>query len=136
MDVMNKNGIAIDYSTIFIHDDTLEYAFDSVYSLLMNEGRPTAIFTGNDNLAMVAMEAIKKNGLRIPEDVSVAGFDNLNISKYFNPSLTTVDTPKYKLGRKAMELLLKKIKGQKVENFFMKTELVIRKSTQVVIYSK
>ncbi len=129
---MNDNGISVDYTSIFIHGDTLQYAFDSAYSLLMNENRPTAIFTGNDNLAMAVMEAVRRSGLRIPEDVSVAGFDNLDLSKYLNPSLTTVENPKYRLGKKAMKLLLKKMKGEKVENFFMQTELIIRKSTQSI----
>ena len=66
--------------------------------------------------------------LRIPHDISVVGFDNLNLSRYLIPSLTTVHVPHYELGKKVMELLLKKMKGEKVENVNMETTVILRKS--------
>lgn len=81
-------------------------AFAVALALLERDDRPTAIFCFNDKMAMGAYDAIKRLGLRIPQDVAVIGFDNLElIAAQLYPPLTTVELPHYELGRRAVELL-------------------------------
>lgn len=129
LDVLEENYIHIDPSLIYFEDETLDYAYTAASKMLMRSDRPTAIFTGNDYQAIAVMAAVNKAAMDIPNDISIAGFDNLLMSRYYSPSLTTVDMPKYTLGGKAMNILLKKLKGEKVGNIVMKTELIIRNST-------
>lgn len=75
-----------------------------------------AIFAGSDLMAMGAMKALLKKGVRIPEDIAIAGFDNIPNSDMLPVSLTTVDTPIFELGEIAADMLIKLIKGDQVEN--------------------
>ena len=129
LNVLDETYIPIDPSLIHYERQTLDYAFEVACKMLRRSDRPTAIFTGNDALAAAVISAAEKLNFKIPNDLSIAGFDNLVVSKYYSPSLTTVDMPKYMLGRKSMELLLRKIKGETVDDTVMKTELIIRDST-------
>ncbi len=83
-----------------------------------------------DNIAIGAYKCIKDHGLRIPEDISIIGFDDLIISNYLDPPLTSVKQPKTSMGYQAMELLLKLIRKEKVKNsqILLEHELVIRDS--------
>ncbi len=79
---------------------------------LMNEARPpTAIFCANDLMAVGAIEALRQLGLRVPEDVSVMGYDDQEISRHTHPPLTTMVLPNYDMGRAAVELLFDVIDG-------------------------
>ncbi|MFY9176651.1 MAG: LacI family DNA-binding transcriptional regulator [Caldicoprobacterales bacterium] len=126
--VLSDHGIEFDPDIVYIDGDTPDYAYSSVIEMLTRYKRPTAIFTGNDYLAPAVYSAINDLMLKIPYDVSVVGFDNLNLSRYLTPPLTTVHVPHYELGKKVMELLLKKIKGDKVQNVNMETMVIVRKS--------
>jgi LacI family transcriptional regulator len=89
---------------------------ESVYSLdggqrictelLSGSDRPTAIICGNDVLAAGAMRGARQLGLRIPEDISIVGFDNIDLAAALNPPLTTVNTPHRQMGRAAAKMLL------------------------------
>jgi len=81
--------------------------------LLLERGTSfTAIFARNDITASGAMQEIKKSGLRIPEDVSVAGVDNIAFSAHLEPPLTTIDTNMLEIGRLAVAFLLDRVEGQ------------------------
>jgi LacI family transcriptional regulator len=76
----------------------------------MQEARPpTALFCANDLMAIGALEAIKSLGLKVPEDVSVMGYDDQEISRHTRPPLTTVLLPNYEMGRSAVESLLHEV---------------------------
>ncbi len=79
--------------------------FDATLSLLKAPRPPSAIFCANDLMALGALEAIKQLGLRVPEDVSVMGYDDQEISRHTHPPLTTLVLPNYEMGRAAVELL-------------------------------
>lgn len=94
--------------------------------------RPTALFCGNNLLALGALNAIRERGWRIPEDVALGAFDNLDWAALIDPPLTVVEQPVYELGQTAAELLMKRIQDasrpfQKVE---LKTRLRVRQSSQ------
>ncbi|MDR0642516.1 MAG: LacI family transcriptional regulator [Treponema sp.] len=95
------------------------------------DNRPTAIFCISDAIARGCTEAIAGSGLRIPEDMAVAGFDNSIMSRLYWPKITTVSQPVYELGGKAVERLISILKGDKdVQNkIVVGHQLIVREST-------
>lgn len=87
-----------------------------------------AIFAGDDDSAHGAMLAIQRAGLRVPQDIAVVGFDDLFVSQYLAPPLTTVHAPIEEAGRRGVEQLIRLISGQATEDVLLPTELVVRRS--------
>lgn len=93
-------------------------------------GRPVDAFFGrNDKLACLAMNACQEMGLIIPRDVAVIGFDNSTLSRFVTPKLTTMEMPRSEIGRAAVEMLYQLIAGQRPEDVFFQTKLILRQST-------
>jgi len=92
----------------------------------------TAIITLNDLMAFGAMKAIREEGLHIPEDISVIGFDNIYLSETACPPLTTIHIPKYEIGQIAMKLLLEMIDGEDVQSVKLESTLILRDSVAPV----
>lgn len=92
-----------------------DYSYNSIAAaldyFLKSDTKPDSIICYNDHMAMSLMEALYKRGLRIPEDIAVAGFDNLEIGRDVTPALSTVTFPIYEMGQTAMKLLLDAFKG-------------------------
>ena len=80
--------------------------FEATLSLMREARPPTAIFCANDLMALGAMEALAQLGLKVPEDVSLMGYDDQEISRHTHPPLTTMVLPNYEMGRAAVEALL------------------------------
>ncbi|HPC72640.1 MAG TPA: LacI family DNA-binding transcriptional regulator [Treponema sp.] len=106
---MEAAGLEINPEYIRIADFTEASGYRAMRELLDLKDRPTAVFAGNDVVAYGAMQAIQDAGLSIPEDISLAGFDDDYLSRYLNPPLTTVTQPAAGLGEAAARLLLKQI---------------------------
>jgi DNA-binding LacI/PurR family transcriptional regulator len=104
--------------------------FNAMQTLLAQPERPSALFVFNDMMAMGAISAIHQAGLRVPEDISLIGYDNVELAQYLSPPLTTINQPKEALGRLAVTRLLARIHGQQIENRLITLEpnLVIRQS--------
>ena len=100
-------------------------------SLLSGENRPTAIFCISDTLALGAVNAAQNLGLSVPEDVSVVGFDDVELTIMIRPGITTMAQPCFQLGECAMELLLHQLRGDAdyQREIKLDTELVVRAST-------
>ncbi|WP_409345569.1 LacI family DNA-binding transcriptional regulator [Paenibacillus sp. MBLB4367] len=97
---------------------------------LIASGKPfTAVVCTNDMMALGAMNALKHAGLNVPEDVSVMGFDGIQIGGYWDPSLTTMAVPTVSLGERAFELLYTNLKKDNTGYFLNKLELIERNST-------
>jgi len=94
---------------------------------------PTAIFASNDVMAMGVMDAVRNRNLRIPDDISIVGFDDIPQSAMINPSLTTVQQPLEQMGRVATQMLLGILKNPQkdVGRIELPTELIVRSSTSV-----
>jgi LacI family transcriptional regulator len=92
--------------------------------------RPTAIFAGNDMIALGVLLAIREAGLRCPEDVSVMGFDDLDLAETTNPSLSSVSQSGYQLGTSAARLLLDRLQGDQgpAKHLILETSLKLRYS--------
>ncbi|GAB6930368.1 LacI family DNA-binding transcriptional regulator [Paenibacillus sp. JCM 10914] len=98
--------------------------------LLRSKDRPTAIFCCNDLLAIGALQAAKEAGVRVPEDLSVVGFDDTILSTVTNPSLTTISQPMDQMAQLAFNLLMNPPESSEIkQRIIMQPELVIREST-------
>jgi LacI family transcriptional regulator len=100
-------------------------------TLLDLENPPTAIFASNDAMAMGAMDAVRNGGLRIPEDISILGFDDVPQAALVRPALTTVRQPLEQMGGVATQMLLDLLKNpdKHIERIELPTELIVRGST-------
>jgi LacI family transcriptional regulator len=103
---------------------------EAMQRLLQRDPRPTAVIASNDLTAIGAMRAIRQQGLRVPEDISVVGFDDIQMAEFTEPPLTTVRLLRTEVARLACVALLQSIRthGAGVE-FRMGTALVVRSST-------
>lgn len=120
---------------VCIDDIRLEKGgFDKMQKLLRGQEKVTAVFCVNDNMAIGAIKAAKNEGLRVPEDISIVGFDDLPIASYLDIPLTTVKQPKGEIGNMAASILLKNIDNKKhsfIQNIILKPELIIRQTTTI-----
>lgn len=135
---MRSHELHIDPDYIREGDSSLESGYKQMTQLLELDNRPTAVFVFNDLMAIGAIKAVKDKGLTVPGDIAVVGFDNINMTAIFEPTITTIDQPKYEIGKKAMELLLKLINGEVLQQkkFVLKDELVIRESSDSSLVQK
>jgi len=90
--------------------------YQNMLELLKNDNPPSAVFIANDLMAVGAYQAIFELDLSIPEDISIIGHDNIDVTKLVNPNLSTMAQPKYKLGHKAVQLLIKEIESNNLSN--------------------
>ncbi len=105
--------------------DTAVLAADKIIAM---DKKPTAVFCFNDTMALGLMSRLQQRGIRVPEDISVIGYDNIELAEYFSPPLTTVHQPKRRVGKNAFEILLERIKDKEHERriFEMHPEIVER----------
>jgi DNA-binding LacI/PurR family transcriptional regulator len=114
-DTLANHSIAVDPPLIQAGDWEFESGYSAAGILLDLPERPTAIFAGNDLMALGAIYRIQDAGLAVPGDIAVIGYDNRDFTKIFRPKITTVGLPVYEMGRTAAELLLQQITEGKSE---------------------
>ena len=112
-------------------DWTAESGYQAVYELMRRGERFTALVVGNDQMALGAIHALREHGLRVPEDISVVGFDDIPEAAYFSPPLTTVRQDFDVLGKLGVECLIERINNPdlKLTQRVIKPRLMIRAST-------
>jgi LacI family transcriptional regulator, galactose operon repressor len=113
---------------------TPQQGCEDMHRLLARNESFTALVAFNDIAAIGAMRALKEVGLRVPHDVSVIGFDDVDSAAYLNPSLTTVRQPLHEMGRLAAKTLLEKISRNDAApmTIRLEPELIVRESTAAV----
>ncbi len=123
--------IEFDPALVYNGDFYHQSGFDAAERLLRLDDAPTAIFASSDQMAFGAYEAIRQQGLRIPEQVSIVGFDDLPESRWTSPPLTTVRQPLAEMGALAARTVLDMASGNDVETprLELATEMVVREST-------
>lgn len=105
--------------------------YENMRQLLKHPQRPTAVLAVADTVAAGAMRAISEAGLRVPEDISVIGFDNVDLCSMITPTLTTMSQPRKRLGMTAVELIMEKISGDtEQKSIYLPHELIVRQSTR------
>ncbi|WP_094547242.1 LacI family DNA-binding transcriptional regulator [Petroclostridium xylanilyticum] len=135
-----KNALenfGIEYREDFVtHGDLkMETGYEYGLSLLKRkENKPTAVVAGNDLMAIGIIEAYKKMKMRIPEDLSIIGFDDIPISSTASINLTTIRQPFYEMGKMVAELLLKRINNEQCEyrKIILNPQLVVRETTRSI----
>jgi LacI family transcriptional regulator len=127
-DALQSAGIEIDPSLIVEGNFTTKTAYECTQHLLGISEPPTAIFATNDQSAIGVYQAVEEIGVRIPEDLSVVGFDNISEAKFMG--LTTVDQFLADMGYIATQMLIKLIHGEQLEEKIHKieTKLILRNS--------
>jgi len=132
LDTLRKKDISVRPDWIVsLPEVNYQMAYSAVCRLLNNEIRPNAFFVISDVFAAAVIRAAKRFDLRIPEDIIVVGFDNLDISIMTCPTITTVNQPSFQLGYSACELLLDSINHPDMfpKSLILDTELIIRESS-------
>jgi LacI family transcriptional regulator len=126
-------GIPFDQNLVVAGDFLQPSGFNATIELLALANPPTAIFAANDLMAFGALEAIKEHGLRVPQDISVIGFDDIPMASQVFPPLTTIRQPLAEMGRAAVRMMLAKLRGVEPPSnrITLATELVERASTRV-----
>ena len=134
-DSLAEMDIAYDPELVQHGDYTRERGQAAARLLLERPDRPTAIFAANDRSAIGVIDVAKELGLRIPQDLSVVGFDNIPESMHGTPMLTTVDQSIQEMGALAAKLLISILQGETPENTLYKipTRLIIRESCQTPV---
>lgn len=129
---------AMDYK-VPVQDDlvclgefSIEYGFDTVQWMLDNGRHFTAVIAGSDLIAIGAVKALLKNGVQVPGDVEVMGFDNIDLSSIFEPSLSTISKPHYAMAQEAARMLLEVIGGKRpaIHRVQTASELILRDTTR------
>ncbi|OED41527.1 hypothetical protein ACH42_13565 [Endozoicomonas sp. (ex Bugula neritina AB1)] len=114
---------------------TAESGFQAVITMLRNTLPPSALFVGNDLMAMGAICALQSSGYKVPEDISVMGYDNIELASFTSPPMTTMHQPKRELGQLAADTLLNRIENPKIEPTIrtLRSTLVERQSVKILL---
>jgi LacI family transcriptional regulator len=103
--------------------------YRAAQALIAKKSFPEAIFCANDEMAIGAIEAFRDAGIKVPDQIAIVGFDDIELASYITPSLTTVKHPKYLLGSTATHMLIQALKNDfNISNIKLDTQLIIRES--------
>jgi len=132
------NGIEFNEKMVLKGRFTENSGYDAVTTYLeTNKKPPSAIFSANDEMAIGAIFALRDKGFKVPEDVAVVGFDNLVVSSYITPALTTVKRPMYEMGLLSTHTLFNMLNGgEGNKSVKLSTEIVIRDSCGMNLNNK
>ena len=126
---LEAHGLVYDETLVRYGDYQERSGFEAMRSLLELSERPTAVFVASDVVALGALSAARTAGLNVPNDLAVVGFDDIQLSQYVVPPLTTVRVPAHEIGATSAQMLLNLIQnGHRPASVFLETELVVRES--------
>lgn len=130
-EIIVKNGLYRE-EYLQIGDFSMESGYIMMKEILKLEDRPTAVFCGNDSIAMGAYKAIRENKLKIPEDISIIGFNDLKLSQYSIPPLTTIKIDTKLIAQETVNSLIELLEGKRDyhKKVFLPIELIERESCQ------
>lgn len=128
---LKEAGITVNPKWIFLNQHSIEDGKRIIRKILEMDDRPTAIFTGSDEIAGGMMMEAKEQGLTIPDDLAIMGFDDQPLAEMLDPQLTTIRQPVNQMGKKAVEVIVEMLHHPEVEvkQYELPIELVVRKST-------
>jgi LacI family transcriptional regulator len=128
---MAAAGVPVDEGLILVGGYVAQVSADAARALLDRPDRPTAVFAANDVSAIATIAVARELGLRVPQDLSVVGFDNIPESALCTPRLTTVNQPIQVMGERAVKTLIQLIRNEEPESTHvsLSTDLVVREST-------
>jgi DNA-binding LacI/PurR family transcriptional regulator len=128
---LNDHGIPFDQTIVVATEPDLLEGRQAMGQILSAKNPPTAVFAASDRLAIGGLATIKERGLRVPQDISLVGFDDVEFAPYCDPPLTTVRVPAKEMGALAVKVLHDLIinGNQNVKQYCLDTDLIIRAST-------
>ena len=127
-----SSGMNISKKLIVQGNDDIDSGYLAALKLLQCEPLPDAVFVANDLMAIGAVDAFRTEGLKIPDDISIIGYDNIRMSSLIEPKLTTVSWPVHKMGLISARILIDEIENDskliETQNIFLRPKLKVRKS--------
>ncbi|MBT0087650.1 substrate-binding domain-containing protein [Vibrio alginolyticus] len=129
---MNEAGLEFNANWIIESDFECDGGYQAFKKMAQRGALPSSIFVSNDMMAMGVINAANELGIKVPDDLSIIGYDDIHIAKFMSPSLTTIHQPKYRLGKAAVETLVRKLDEKSTEAQVVQLEptLVERKSVK------
>ncbi len=137
INVLSEAGLPINKDLIKIGDFKMETGMLMLKEMLEGKNKPEAVFSTNLEITKGILTTIKKKGLKIPDDIGIVGFDDSDLTQLFNPSITVISQPVYKIGSAAIEIIINEIKDNNKNHYrhikkVFKTELIERYSTRKI----
>lgn len=131
---MKESGLTVKSSWIGEGDFTFKGGYEVMEKLLKLNKDLTAVFLSSDEMAFGAMTCIHDRGMKVPDDISIIGFDNIQYAEYMRPKLTTVSQPIREIGEMAVKTLIRLISGEKIEekDIYLSAEIVVRESARQI----
>ncbi len=126
---LREHSIEVEDRCLFSAGNRIEDGAKAAVELLNENPKVSAIQCANDLCAIGAADTLLKQGIRIPQDMSIVGFGNILAAEYFRVPLSTTTQPKYDLGIAAIDLMMKSLRGEKPDSKRLSSELIIRAST-------
>ncbi|MGZ2279889.1 substrate-binding domain-containing protein [Vibrio alginolyticus] len=127
---MNEAGLEFNANWIIESDFECEGGYQAFKRMAQRGALPSSIFVSNDMMAMGVINAANELGIKVPDDLSIIGYDDIHIAKFMSPSLTTIHQPKYRLGQAAVETLVRGLddKSNDAQVVQLEPTLVVRNS--------
>ncbi|EID4333326.1 TPA: substrate-binding domain-containing protein [Vibrio parahaemolyticus] len=131
---MNEAGLEFNANWIIESDFECEGGYQAFKKMAERGTLPSSIFVSNDMMAMGVINAANELSIKVPDDLSIIGYDDIHIAKFMSPSLTTIHQPKYRLGQAAVETLVRRLddKSNEAQVVQLEPTLVIRNSVKLL----
>ena len=132
---LNKYNVAVNNEFLgnYKTEQMFSYPYNFTINLLQKKNRPTAIVCYNDQIAIQVIEAIRRSNLKLPEDISLVGYDNSNLAVATEVKLTTIKHPKEEMGKRVAHMIVDMINGKIGKPCFVyQPELVVRSSCKAL----
>jgi LacI family transcriptional regulator len=127
---LEENGIPFRPELVFNGNFSEEGGAEAMHQIIIQHPHVTALFSASDLMVLGAIKAMERVGRKIPETMSIVGYDDIAIASYCSPRLTTIHQDRYEMGYQAAQLLIDMLEGRTIKRkFIMKNELVVREST-------
>jgi DNA-binding LacI/PurR family transcriptional regulator len=131
---MKRQGLKINEKHVILEEDQ-EKLEKKIFKMLSLKSRPSALCCASDPIAMQAIRAARKAGLKIPEDISIIGYANINAAEYADPPLTSIEEPFLEMGKTVCREIIKEIESKEKQSFkkqiqkSLDVKLILREST-------
>lgn len=126
---LEDNNICVNEDNIYLDDFSVDTGYKGIKEIL-NTQKIDGVVCGNDLIGIGVVKGVKETSLKIPQDIKIIGFDDIFISSYMDPPLTTIKQPIYEIGRESVDLLVKLIEKKNTDYLrILNHELIIREST-------
>ncbi|RAP75265.1 LacI family DNA-binding transcriptional regulator [Paenibacillus montanisoli] len=130
---LEQAGIPFDTDLVFDGGFSEEGGCEAMYRILLNHPDVTAVFSASDLMVLGALRAMEKLNRRVPQTLSIVGYDDIPVAAYCSPKLTTVRQDKYEMGYRSAQLVIDMIENRQVDRrIILQNELIIRESTKAI----